>query len=317
MLVKAERSERRSSHRGFAPFSGVLVPALTPFKSDLAVDRESFFGFCRWLLEEGANGLAIFGTTSEANSLSLAERRGLLDELVERGIAARSLMPGTGACSLPEAVELTRHAVEAGAPGVLLLPPFYYKGVPEDGVYAYYAEVIERVGEGGLRIYLYHIPQMSGVAITPSLVARLIGAYGPVIAGLKDSSGSWESTAGYLREFPGLAIFPASERFLVQGLAAGAAGCISATANFQVGLIRKLIDATEGEQRDHLNHSVSRIRAVFEKYPLISALKTSLAHRLRKEAWRQTRPPLAPLPEAERTELIEALAAAMNSAASV
>jgi 4-hydroxy-tetrahydrodipicolinate synthase len=310
MHAKAEDNKRRSSRRSFAPFSGVLVPVLTPFKADLAVDRESFFDFCRRLLEEGANGLAIFGTTSEANSLSLAERRGLLDALVERGIAAEDLMPGTGACSLPEAVELTRHALDAGAPGVLLLPPFYYKGVPEDGVYAYYAEVIERVGDGDLRVFLYHIPQMSGVAITPSLIARLIDVYGPVIAGLKDSSGSWDSTASYLREFPGLAVFPASERFLLQGLAAGAAGCISATANFQVAQIRDLIDAAVGEERERLDQRVSRIRVVFEKYPLIPALKAALAQRFGNDVWRRTRPPLAPLPETQRGELIEAIAAA-------
>src|SRR5262249_38965946 len=257
----------------------------------------AFLAFCRSLLAEGAHGLAIFGTTSEANSLALAERLSLLDELVERGIPPERLMPGTGACSLPEAVELTRHALAAGAPGVLLLPPFYYKNVPEDGVFAYYAEVIERVGEGRLRVFLYHIPQMSGVPITPNLVARLVKTYGPVIAGLKDSSGSWDQTASFLREFPELAIFPASERFVVQGLAAGAAGCISATANFQVGAIRRLIDGGEGIEQ------VSRIRSVFERYPMIPALKAATAHRFNHQAWRMTRPPLAPLPAAQAAEL--------------
>jgi len=306
MAVSAETSRPVADHRRFAPFHGVLVPALTPFGAELAVDRPAFLGFCRWLLEEGANGLAVFGTTSEANSLSLSERRSLLDELVEKGIPAARLMPGTGASNLPDAVELTRHAIEAGAPGVLLLPPFYYKNVPEDGVFAYYAEVIERVGDRRLKVFLYHIPQMSGVPITHALITRLVKTYGPVIAGLKDSSGSWESTAGFLKEFPDLAIFPASERFVVQGLAAGAAGCISASANFQVGDIRRLIDSGEGNER------VSRVRSVFEKVPLIPALKAAIAHRLGNAAWRATRPPLAPLPEAQVKELIEALAQARD-----
>jgi 4-hydroxy-tetrahydrodipicolinate synthase len=306
MAVTAETSRPVADHRRFAPFHGVLVPALTPFRAELAVDRPAFLGFCRWLLEEGANGLAVFGTTSEANSLSVAERRNLLEELVEKGTPAARLMPGTGASNLPDAVELTRHAIEAGAPGVLLLPPFYYKNVPEDGVFAYYAEVIERVGDRRLKVFLYHIPQMSGVPITHALISRLVKAYGPVIAGLKDSSGSWESTAGFLKEFPDLAIFPASERFVVQGLAAGAAGCISASANYQVGDIRRLIDSGEGNER------VSRVRSVFEKVPLIPALKAAIAHRLGNTAWRATRPPLAPLPEAQAKELIEALAAARN-----
>lgn len=305
MAVTVETKPSKD-HKRFAPFHGVLVPALTPFGADLAVDRPAFLEFCRWLLAEGANGLAVFGTTSEANSLALAERRGLLEELVEKGIPAARLMPGTGACSLPDAVELTRHAIEAGAPGVLLLPPFYYKNVPEDGVFAYYAEVMERVGDTRLKVFLYHIPQMSGVPITHSLIARLVKAYGPAIAGLKDSSGSWDSTAGFIKEFPDLAIFPASERFVVQGLEIGAAGCISASANYQVGDIRKLIDKGEGNER------VSRVRSVFEKFPLIPALKRAIADRLRNETWRQTRPPLAPLSDAQAKELLEALAAAHN-----
>ena len=168
MAVKTAEGSRTAGRRQYSPFSGVLVPALTPFTADLAVDRAALLEFCRWQLAEGANGLAIFGTTSEANSLSLAERLSLLEELIDKGIPAARLMPGTGACSLPDAVELTRQAVKAGAPGVLLLPPFYYKNMPEDGIYAYYAEVIERVGENGLKVFLYHIPQMSGVAITPA-----------------------------------------------------------------------------------------------------------------------------------------------------
>jgi 4-hydroxy-tetrahydrodipicolinate synthase len=310
MAVTTAAAGHKLSRRSFSPFSGVLVPALTPFAEDLAVDREALLGFCRWQLEEGADGLAIFGTTSEANSLSLAERLALLEFLTDRGIPASRLMPGTGACSLPEAVELTRAAIRTGAPGVLLLPPFYYKNVPEDGVFTYYAEVIERVGESRLKIFLYHIPQMSGVAITPTLVARLIAAYGSVIAGLKDSSGSWESTAGFLREFPDLAVFPASERFLLQGLAAGAAGCISATANFQAANIRRLIDAAGSGTEDPLNDRVSRIRAVFEKFPLIPGLKAAIAQRLSHAGWRRTRPPLAPLPESQAPELLKALAAA-------
>ncbi|HVP12361.1 MAG TPA: dihydrodipicolinate synthase family protein [Phycisphaerae bacterium] len=291
------------------PFGGVLVPALTPFKADGSVDEAAFLDFCRWLLDQGANGLAVFGTTSEANSLSLAERMSLLEMLIDNKIPARTLMPGTGACSVPEAVQLTKAAISAGAGGVLVLPPFYYKNVSEDGVFAYYAEVIERVGKGGLRLYLYHIPQMSGVAITPAIVARLLAAYGPVIAGLKDSSGNWENTERLLREFPDLAIFPGSESFLLAGLRAGGAGCISATANFQAGRIRKLIDTPDGEARERLNERVGRVRAAFEKYPLIPGLKAATANRFGREAWRIVRPPLRELAEGQRRELTDALAA--------
>ena len=298
-----------SSVTGRRPFGGVLVPALTPFKADGSVDEAAFLDFCRWLLDQGANGLAVFGTTSEANSLSLAERMSLLELLIDSKIPAKALMPGTGACSVPEAVQLTKAAVSAGAGGVLVLPPFYYKNVPEDGVFAYYAELIERVGKGGLRLYLYHIPQMSGVAITPAVIARLLAAYGPVIAGLKDSSGNWENTERLLREFPDLAIFPGSESFLLASLRAGGAGCISATANFQVNRIRKLIDTPDGEARDRLNERVGRLRAAFEKVPLIPALKAAISNRFGRDSWRILRPPLRELSDGQRRELTDALAA--------
>jgi len=288
-------------------FKGVLVPALTPFKGDLSLDEEAMLGFCRWLLEQGADGLAIFGTTSEANSLSLAERTAMVERLIEGGIPAARLMPGTGACNIPEAVQMTRHAVASGAGGVLVLPPFYYKNVSDDGVFAYYAELIERVGDKALRLYLYHFPALSGVSLSPALVSRLATAYGPVIAGLKDSSGSWESAALYIKEFPNLAIFPSSERFLLQGLAAGGAGCISATANYQVRNIRRLIDASEGEARRELNEAVARVRGLFEKLPLIPALKAAMAIRFKREAWRVLRPPLVELSEVQRRDLASGL----------
>jgi 4-hydroxy-tetrahydrodipicolinate synthase len=288
-------------------FRGVLSPALTPFTADLEPDRPAFVGFCNWLLEQGANGLAVFGTTSEANSLSQRERLSLLEHLVEKGIPAAKLMPGTGAANLPDAVELTKHASELGAGGVLVLPPFYYKNMPEDGIYAYYAAIIDRVARPGLKLYLYHIPQMSGVAITPALIARLRKAYGGVIAGLKDSSGVWDNVALLLKEFPELAIFPASEKFLLAALKLGAAGCISATANFQVANIRKLIDMPDGDARTTLDAEVGKIRSVFEAYPLVPSLKAAIAAVLKNPNWRIVRPPFAQLPEAKRQELLSAL----------
>jgi 4-hydroxy-tetrahydrodipicolinate synthase len=288
-------------------FRGVLSPALTPFTPDLEPDRPAFVGFCKWLLDQGANGLAVFGTTSEANSLSQAERISLLEHLVAQGIPAAKLMPGTGASNLPDAVELTRHAMALGAGGVLVLPPFYYKNMPEDGIYAYYAAIIDRVARPDLKLYLYHIPQMSGVAITPTLIARLRKAYGDVIAGLKDSSGVWDNVALLLKEFPQMAIFPASEKFLLPALKLGAAGCISATANFQVANIRKLIETPDGNVRTKLDAEVGKVRSVFEQYPLVPALKTAIAVLLKQDSWRIVRPPFAQLPDEKRSALLNAL----------
>jgi 4-hydroxy-tetrahydrodipicolinate synthase len=294
------------------PFGGVLAPALTPFKANLEPDRDTFVTFCQWLLDQGANGLAVFGTTSEANSLSLSERMSLLEYLVANKVPGRMLMPGTGACSVPEAVQLTKGALDVGAGGVLVLPPFYYKNAPEDGIYAYYAELIEKVARKDLRLFLYHIPQMSGVPITPALIERLLKSYGEVIAGLKDSSGVWDNIALLMREFPQMALFPASEKFLLPALKAGGAGCISATANFQVGNIRKLIDTPDGEARIKLDAEVSRVRSVFEKVPLVPALKAAAASLFQRDSWRIVRPPLSEFPADKRAELLSALGLADN-----
>src|SRR5208283_3295337 len=139
------------------PFSGVLVPVLTPFTPGGEPDAGRFATFCRWLLDQGAGGLAIFGTTSEANSMSVGERMALLDHLIEAGIPAQKLMPGAGACAITDAVSLVRHAMGHGCGGVLMLPPFYYKPVSDDGIFAFISAVIDKVGSPALRLFLYHI----------------------------------------------------------------------------------------------------------------------------------------------------------------
>jgi len=179
---------------------GVLAPVVTPFKSDLAPDSQRFIAHCKWLLSQNC-GLAVFGTNSEANSLSMEERAMLLDELVAAGVDPSRMMPGTGYCSIMETVKLTAEAVEHGCAGVLMLPPFYYKDVAEDGLYRYFSEVVQRVGDARLKIYLYHIPPIAVVGITTGLVERLLAAYPNTIAGMKDSSGDWNNTKTFLDAF--------------------------------------------------------------------------------------------------------------------
>ena len=288
-------------------FSGVLVPALTPFKADLEPDAARLAKLCRWLLAEGAAGLAIFGTTSEGNSLTVAERNRLIDHLLREGIPAARLMPGTGACALPDAVKMTRHAVASGAGGALVLPPFYYKNQPDDGFFAYFSEIIQRVGDARLRLYLYHFPQMSAAPISLALIERLLKAYPGTIAGLKDSSGDWEGTKKLIAEFPDLAIFPSSEQRLMEGLALGAAGCISATANIQPGAIARLIAAHGTAAADGWHQRISAVRSLVETYPLIAALKAIMARETGDKGWLHTRPPVTALPEARGRDLLSGL----------
>jgi len=291
-------------------FEGVLAPVITPFREDLSADAERLTRHCQWLVTQGA-GLAVFGTNSEANSLSVKEKIELMEALCEAGIDPASMMPGTGACALPDAVELTAHAARLNCGGVLMLPPFYYKGVSNDGLYAFFAEVLERVGDAALQIYLYHIPPMSGVPIDLALVEKLAKAFPANIAGIKDSSGDWDNTRA-LNELglDDFRVFCGSESFLLQNMQAGGAGCISATANVNPAAIRDLHDnwqaADAGQRQERLN----QIRGIFQSAPMIAALKTATAHYGQDPAWLRVRPPLIPLGTRETEPLLEKLRAA-------
>ncbi|HVP88479.1 MAG TPA: dihydrodipicolinate synthase family protein [Casimicrobiaceae bacterium] len=288
---------------------GVLVPVLTPFQRDLAVDAERFVEHCRWLLAEGANGLAVFGTTSEANSLSIAERMSLLERLIEHGVPAGVLMPGTGCCALPDTVALTRHAVERNCFGVLMLPPFYYKGVSDDGIHASIAEVVQRVADDRLRIYLYHIPPMAGVAFSLPLIERLLKDFPRIVVGIKDSSGDWNNTQALLDSFPGFEVFPGSETHLLDALRKGGAGCISATANVNVAAISRVIREWQGADADALQDGIARTRGAIQKFPMVAANKAILARVRDDPAWDVVRPPLRPLAAEAKAQLFQALEA--------
>ena len=295
------------------PFAGVLVPVLTPFIANPTTngnepDAGRFVEFCRFLLGQGAGGLSVFGTTSEANSMSGGERMELLDRLVQSGIPAAKLMPGVGACSVSEAAQLARHAVGHGCGGVLMLPPFYYKGMSDDGLFAFFAGVIDRVGSAALKIYLYHIPPQTVLGLSLDLVGRLIKAYPDTVVGLKDSSGDWNNTAALLDRFPDFAVFPGSEVFLLDGLRKGAAGCITATGNVNVPGIRKVYENWRSPEADRLQAEITTARKTIQAYPMVPALKRIVAHFRGDPGWAAVRPPMVPLSEAQSQALLADLA---------
>ena len=287
---------------------GVLSPVVTPFASDLLPDVPRLVRHCRWLLDNDV-GLAVFGTNSEANSLTVPEKLGLLEALVEAGLPASRMMPGTGACALPDTVELTRRAVALGCSGVLMLPPFYYKGVSDDGLFASFAEVIERVGDSQLRIYLYHIPPVSMVPISLALIDRLLRRYPGTIAGIKDSSGDWTNTRAMLEQFQprGFDVFAGSETFLLATLREGGAGCISATANVNPAAIAKLFHNWQKPDADAQQAALDRVRGAFQRFPMIPALKAAVAYFSGDDPWAMVRPPLVALSGEQRRQLAEAL----------
>ncbi|MGH8714951.1 MAG: dihydrodipicolinate synthase family protein [Casimicrobiaceae bacterium] len=287
---------------------GVFSPVITPFAAELSPDASRLVRHCRWLLSQGV-GLAVFGTNSEANSMSVGEKIGLLDALIDAGVPPARMMPGTGCCALTDTVELTRHAVRHRAGGVLMLPPFYYKGVSDDGLFASYSEVIQRVGERGLRIYLYHIPQVSQVPISLALIERLLDAYPDVIAGVKDSSGDWSNTQAMLERFQprGFDVFAGSESFLLATLRGGGAGCITATGNVNPGPIAQLYRRWQDTDADVRQKALDAVRNAFQKFPMIPALKAAIRHFSGDEGFDAVRPPLVRLAAAQREQLVASL----------
>jgi 4-hydroxy-tetrahydrodipicolinate synthase len=292
--------------------SGLWPPVATPFGADLQIDLQVFLAHCRTLLAEGASGLAVLGTTSEANSLSLAERVTVLDSMVNDGIPAEQILPGTGACALGDAVALSAKATKMGCAGVLLLPPFFYKGVSDQGLFDYVACVIRGVADDNLRIYLYHIPQMASTGWSLELVARLAKAFPETIVGLKDSTGNWDGTRAFIEAFPDLSIFPANESHLQMAIPLGAAGCISATANVNAaGIVALLEGLAQGKDTSVEHEQVRAVRAAVSAHPLVPAVKAVLAEKYKNPTWVQMRPPLVSLSD-EATETLKASAALKN-----
>jgi 4-hydroxy-tetrahydrodipicolinate synthase len=289
--------------------TGVLSPVVTPFGKDLAPDAQRFVRHCKWLLAGGCSGLAVFGTNSEANSMSVQEKLQLLEALVAGGVPAAALMPGTGHCALSDSVTMTRRAVQMGCGGVLMLPPFYYKGVSDEGLYRNFAEVIERVGDDRLRLYLYHIPPVSQVPITLALIERLLKKYPGVVAGLKDSSGDWSNTKAMLHAFAksGFDVFAGSEVFLLENMRHGGKGCITATGNVNPGPIDQVYRNWQAANADALQAAITATRKIVQKVPMIPALKAIIAHFGNDPAWRTVRPPLVELERDQEEGLIAEL----------
>jgi len=285
-------------------FSGVYAAALTPLTDDLDPDIGLMAAHCRWLLDNGCDGLAILGTTGEANSFSLEERRRILEGLAEAGIPGETLMPGTGSCALPDAIALTRTALATGAAGVLMLPPFYYKNPSDDGLFAAYSEVIQKIGDDRLKICLYHFPQMSGVPIPYSLIERLLREYPDTVVGMKDSSGDSGNMIGAARNFPGFAVFSGSDELLLPLIESGGAGCITACANVASLLAAEVYGGWQrGEDVQAAHDILTAVRNTIMKFPLSTALKTLMARHSGNEGWLNIRPPLMRLSDAERDTL--------------
>lgn len=278
-------------------FSGIVTPILTPYNDDQSIAQDLYLGHAAWQLDNGADYISPFGTTGEAVSNGIEERKQSLEALVETaGLPASRMMPGTGVGALPDTIELTKHAIELGCAAAMVLPPYYYTGATtDDGLYRYFSDLIHGVGSDALRICLYHIPQMTGVEITPALSARLSSDFPGIVAAYKDSSGHWDNTLKIIRAAPALAVFPASETQLAEGRVAGGAGCISATCNTNLRQIRKYQDfllSGDTDAASVLAPQIEAHRLAVQNAGLIPALKSMMAADSGDQRWLNLRAPM-------------------------
>jgi 4-hydroxy-tetrahydrodipicolinate synthase len=292
------------------PVSGVYCAAATPLNADLSPDLAAFTTHCRTLLDEGCDGIALLGTTGEANSFSAEERRAILEAALEAGIAPAQLMPGTGCCAIADTVALTKHALSLDVTQVVMLPPFYYKGASEDGLFAAYADTIERIGDDRLRVVLYHIPQMSGVPLPLPLIGRLIGAFPKIVAGIKDSAGEFANMRALVEAFPGFSVLAGADPLMLHLLEAGGAGCITATSNLVARelatVFRLFADAARKAEVTAAQERIVALRTLSNSYTQIPTIKAMIAAKSGYEGWRRTRPPLMPLTAEQCAEIAAA-----------
>ena len=271
--------------------NGVITAVLTPLDRDLNVGNAALTRHIQWLLQRGNDGIALLGTTGEANSFSVDERLRILEVVLDDGIPPGKLIVGTGCCSIPDTVTLTRHAHIHGAGGILLLPPFYYKPVNDVGLQTYFSMLLDKLGENEVKIYLYHFPKLSGVTFSNKLIEWLISKYPENIVGMKDSGGDWPHMEDILKTFPGFRLYAGSEKFLLPVLKAGGAGCISASANLTSPDAAAVYEAWKKGSGEKEQARLSELRDVLEQFPSIGTLKYIFAKLSGNQDWLNIRPP--------------------------
>jgi len=290
-----------------ALFGGVNAAVLTGYHADLSLDLDRMAAHSRWLLANGCNGLGILGTTGEANSLGISERIAVMEGLVERGIPAATLLPGCGTTAIPDTVLLTKRAASLGVRGVLLLPPFFYKNPSDDGLFAYYSEVAQRVG-GGIKLYFYHFPAQSAVPIGLALIERLLKAYPGTFKGIKDSTGDWANTKSYADAFArdGFEVYCGDDSLLHATLNNNGAGCITAAANVGCAVSQMVYRNWNNAEGERAQVALSAIRRAVTSVPLIPALKSLVARNTGNADWTIIRPPHLKLGAAQESQLFAA-----------
>lgn len=290
---------------------GVFAATLTPLNADLSVDHDLLYAHCTQLVEDGGDGIALLGTTGEANSFSLAERCAILNGLVSRGFPPHRMIVSTGCCSSSETITLSRHATRLGVGGILLMPPFYYRQVTDEGLYRYFVSIIDGVASDALRIYLYHFPRMSGIHMSTDLVVRLVGDYPGIVVGMKDSGGDIGHMREVLTALRNFKLYAGNEKLMLDVLELRGGGCISATTNYSMRVTAQVYKAWQaGGVPLMLAKQMNDMRSAFEGYVMSSALKSVLAHQTGNVQWEHIRPPLTLVDQQSLESILKDLAAA-------
>jgi 4-hydroxy-tetrahydrodipicolinate synthase len=292
------------------PAKGIYAAVVTPVEPGGAISVERYCRHARWLLRQGCTGLGVFGTTSETQAFSVAERQAGLEAYVAAGLPVERMILGIGCCARSDTLALARHALGLGVTNLLMLPPFFYKNNSDEGLYRAFAEVIDALAEPRLALLLYHFPQMSGVPVTHPVIERLLKRYPDTLEGIKDSSGDWEHTASLISNFPELTIYSGADGHLVRNLEAGGAGTFSAAANLAAGPSARVFKAFNDGDRSAAEAGmklVSDVRNLLTSYPLVPGIKHVIAEGQHDEVWRIVRPPMVELDDAKGEALVAAL----------
>ncbi len=290
-----------------ALYGGINAAVLTAMNADLSIDLDRMAGHCHWLLANGCNGLAVLGTTGEANSLGINERMSVLEGLIARGVPASVMLPGTGTTAITDTVLLTRNAQELGCRGALLLPPFYYKNPSDEGLLAYFNEVIQRVA-GDIKIYLYNFPQQSAIPFSVEFIGRLLRENSHKVKGIKDSSGSFENSLSYVEAFArdGFEVYAGDDLLLKSLLERGSAGSITAASNVNCALGAEVYANWNNASGAAAQDVLSATRKAVISVPLIPALKSLVARNTGDRSWLNIRPPHLKLTAAQESALFSA-----------
>jgi len=290
-----------------SPKAGIYAASLTPFTASYEPEIPGLISHAQWLLENGADGVALLGSTGEANSITLEKRQAIIEQST-RKLPVDRLLIGTGSCALQDAIKLTKASIDAGVYAVLILPPFYYKPQSEESIIRFYSELVAAVNDSRLRIIFYNIPKFTGYNFDHNIIGKMKQRFGELAAGVKDSSGNWGNMSGVARKVSDFMVYSGTETLLLETLLNGGAGCITATANLIATECQQVFQAWKNEQLEEAEQKqkkLASLRKAFESYPFVSGLKSILADQKDSNEWRQMMPPFDGLTKDQLHELKE------------